>query len=255
MELLEPLPVFLGIAVVRERAIAGMSPNDAPSVLDWTPILLGAPGDLANVSDQSVGVRAVGAVELFEGVQIGKVMAVEYQIIAAVHLRDSIHRKTDTLVNRDKEIEQHERNDYGIDHRRSQDHQRACIQQIGGEACSQLAMAAQDFLFEEDPASFQPYAKLGSALRQFRFELGLQNLDFWRQCHDFGIHRNLPVAGSLKHSTRGVALFVELLRLSSVAFVGQFHQRNSRFSISWTGSFNEILRKFVRLAVYVMSKL
>ena len=64
-------------------------------------------------------------------------MAMEYQIIM-----DSIHRKTDTLVNRDKEIEQHERNDYGIDHRRSQDHQRACIQQIGGEACSQLAMAA-----------------------------------------------------------------------------------------------------------------
>ena len=63
MELLEPLPVFLGIAVVRERAIAGMSPNCAPSVLDWTPILLGAPGDLTNVGDQSVGVRAVGAVE------------------------------------------------------------------------------------------------------------------------------------------------------------------------------------------------
>ena len=57
-------------------------------------------------------------------------------------------------------------------------------------------------------ASFQAYAKLGSALRQFRFELGLQNLDFCRQCRDFGIHRKLPVAGSLKHSTRGVAFFV-----------------------------------------------
>jgi VIT1/CCC1 family predicted Fe2+/Mn2+ transporter len=32
--------------------------------------------------------------------------------------------------------------DHGIDYRRGQDHQRACIQQIGGEACSQLAMAA-----------------------------------------------------------------------------------------------------------------
>jgi hypothetical protein len=69
-------------------------------------------------------------------------------------------------------------------------------------------MAAQDFLFEESSASFQAYAKLGSALRQFRFELGLQNLDFCRQCRDFRIHRKLPVAGSLKHSTRGVAFFV-----------------------------------------------
>ena len=43
-----------------------------------------------------------------------------------------------------------------------------------------------DLLFEESPASFQAYVKLDSALRQFRFELGLQNLDFWRQCRDFG---------------------------------------------------------------------
>ena len=80
--MLQPFPVFVRIAVVRERAVARVSPNHAPGVLDRTPILLGAPGDLANVGNQSVGIRAVGAVELFERVQVGNVMAIEYQIIS-----------------------------------------------------------------------------------------------------------------------------------------------------------------------------
>jgi hypothetical protein len=106
------------------------------------------------------------------------------------------------------------------------------------------AMAAQDFLFEESPSSFQAYAKLGSALRQFRFELGFQNLDFFRQRRDFGIHRKLPIAGSLKHLTRGVAFFVGFIAIKQHRLRRTVSSGKPLLLDLVSRKLHEILRKF-----------
>src|ERR1043166_3323440 len=100
--LLHAFPVALGIAVILERGVARVSANHAPGMLDWTPMLLRAPHDLANIGDQSIGVGAVRAVEFFERVQISKMVAIKYQIIVAAHLWNSVNGKTHGLINRDK---------------------------------------------------------------------------------------------------------------------------------------------------------
>src|SRR6476646_4548350 len=97
-----------------ERGVARMSPNHTPGMFDWTPILLSAPRDLANICNQSIRVGTIGEIELFERVQVSKMVPVEYQIFATAHLRYSINRKADALVNGYEQVEQDKRNDHGI---------------------------------------------------------------------------------------------------------------------------------------------
>src|SRR6476646_10584559 len=90
LQLFQPFPIAVRIPVVHERGVARMSPNHTPGMFDWTPILLSAPRDLANICNQSIRVGTIGAIELFERVQVSKMVPVEYQIFATAHLRYSI---------------------------------------------------------------------------------------------------------------------------------------------------------------------
>ena len=79
LQLFQPFPIAVRIPVIHERGVARVSPNHTPGMFDWTPILLSAPGDLANICNQSICVGTVGAIELFDRVQVSKMVPVEYQ--------------------------------------------------------------------------------------------------------------------------------------------------------------------------------
>src|SRR6476620_7716295 len=88
------------------------------------------------------------------------------------------------------------------------------------------------------------YAKLGSALRQFRFELGLKNLDSCRQRRDFGTHRDPAATESLKHSTRGVAFFVGFTAIKRHRLRRTVSSREAVLLDLVNRKLHEILRKF-----------
>ena len=63
--------------------------------------------------------------------KVSKMVPVEYQIFATAHLRYSINRKADALVNGYEQVEQDKRNDHGIYYRCRHNHRRAGVQDIG----------------------------------------------------------------------------------------------------------------------------
>ena len=69
-----------------------------------TPKLLGSRGDLSYIGDNPVKILAIPAIDLFDSVQIKKIIPVHYEIITSFHLWDLVYRETDALVNRCKNI-------------------------------------------------------------------------------------------------------------------------------------------------------
>src|SRR6478609_4799807 len=93
-------PVPFRITVVDERLISRMRRHDGLSVLDRTPVLLGPCGDFARVREETAGVTAERAVDFLDGVQIGELVPVQYEIASSWHDGDSIDRKADPLKQR-----------------------------------------------------------------------------------------------------------------------------------------------------------
>src|SRR5450755_3440002 len=73
----------LGIAEIGEALVVRMRPQHPTGVLDRAPIDLGTPSDFAEERGHAVGVGTVGAIDLLDRVQIGEVMVIEHQIVAA----------------------------------------------------------------------------------------------------------------------------------------------------------------------------
>ena len=71
------------IAVIGENRIARVRANKAASVLDRAPILFGATGNFTHIGDEPIAIRIISAIELFENVQVGEMMTVEDQEVAA----------------------------------------------------------------------------------------------------------------------------------------------------------------------------
>jgi hypothetical protein len=57
-------------------------------MLDRAPELFRAPGDLARIGDQPVGIAAIDAVQLLDPVQIGEMLPVDDDVVAPAHKRD-----------------------------------------------------------------------------------------------------------------------------------------------------------------------
>ena len=60
--------ISLRIPVIDELAIVRVRRPHARGVPDWAPVLLGPPRNLTHVRETSIGVSAVHAIELFDGV-------------------------------------------------------------------------------------------------------------------------------------------------------------------------------------------
>src|SRR3981081_1321955 len=108
---LQLAPVGVTVTVVHEAAIARVDAQHTARVLDRAPVLLGTGRNLPNVREYTVRIGAVRAIELFNGVEVGELLAVECQVVAPVHARDPIPREAHRLVHSDEQVEQQHRND------------------------------------------------------------------------------------------------------------------------------------------------
>ena len=77
-----------GVPILKKTQIALVRLADAQGMLDWAPILFGAAGNLASISDDAVGITAIGTVQRLEPVEVGQMMTVENDIIRPLDLRD-----------------------------------------------------------------------------------------------------------------------------------------------------------------------
>jgi len=166
------------------------------------PVLLGARGDFAREGDDAVGVGAIGAVELFQFVEISQMMAAKHQIVSAFDLGDAVDRKADRLKNAHENVEQHKGDDASVNHRRGQHHQRTGAEQIRQQLLAQRAIAAQQFLLERDAAVFQADAQFGAALGEFGVEFAFQGLNFFDQRGDGRRHVFVPYATGTKWNSQ-----------------------------------------------------
>jgi hypothetical protein len=73
-------------------------------MFDWTPVLFSPPGDLSDISNQSVGVGAIGAVEAFQHVQIKQFAAIIYKVLVTLDRRYLVDRKAHNQIYRDHEV-------------------------------------------------------------------------------------------------------------------------------------------------------
>src|ERR1700722_20069890 len=92
------------IAVVKKLGVVWVSADYAPRMLYRAPILLCATADFAGVRNYAIGVRAIGAIELFNRVQIAKMMTVEHEIVGAAHLSDAVCLKADRMIDGYEEV-------------------------------------------------------------------------------------------------------------------------------------------------------
>ena len=67
-------------------------------MFDWTPVLLGSPGDFLNISKHSIDISAIDTVKPFHGVEIEQPAAVHHDVVPPSHLRNSIDRETNELI-------------------------------------------------------------------------------------------------------------------------------------------------------------
>ncbi len=103
-------------------------------MLDGTPVLLRSSRYFGPIGEHTIPIRAVGAIEALQKVEIFEPASIEDKIVRASHLRDSIHREADALVHCQEQIEQAERNDGGIDDGRRQVRQKTRVQKVRGES-------------------------------------------------------------------------------------------------------------------------
>ena len=86
-----------------------MGADDAAGMLYRTPILFRTSGDFAHIGNEAVGVRAIGAIELFERVKISEMVTIKHEVVAAIYLGDPIRRKADGLIDGNEQVEQQQR--------------------------------------------------------------------------------------------------------------------------------------------------
>ena len=86
--------------------IAVMRILNSPRVLDRTPVLLGSPGNFHGVGQHPVPIRAVHAVEAFDGVQVSQFVAVNRDVIPAARFGYAVDGKANGLIYGDEQIQQ-----------------------------------------------------------------------------------------------------------------------------------------------------
>ena len=102
----------------------------ATEVLDRTPVLFRSRGNLRHVSQDSVGVGAVLAVDLLDQVQVLEMVPVKGQILPSPHIRDAVDRKAQPLIETANQVQQGDRDETGVNDRRGDQDQEAGTQHI-----------------------------------------------------------------------------------------------------------------------------
>jgi|BarGraIncu00222A_1022003.scaffolds.fasta_scaffold102693_1 hypothetical protein len=96
--------------------VAGVRAQDLAGILDRAEVLFCPRQYLGHVAHEPVAIFAVGAVKLFDEVEIGEVAPVEDEVVGPAHLRDAIDGKAGPLVEADAGIEHEQRQNHAVDH-------------------------------------------------------------------------------------------------------------------------------------------
>jgi hypothetical protein len=99
-------------------------------VLDGTKVLLCPRRDFRNQGEQSVGIGAINASDLLDGIQIGQHAPIEYQVVFPANLGNSVDGKADKLVEGNRSIQQQKGKHAKVNEGRRQDYQQACIAEV-----------------------------------------------------------------------------------------------------------------------------
>jgi len=99
-------------------------------VLDWTPVLFCSGRHFRRISEKPVGVGAVNAIDTLQQVQVFELTSIEDKVVSAFDIWYSIDWEASSLIDRQEEIEQAERNDASVDDWRCHNREDAGIQKI-----------------------------------------------------------------------------------------------------------------------------
>ncbi len=119
------LPVFLSIAEIDEIFVPTVGAFHAPLVLDGTKMLLGPGSNLSEVSENSVRVGAIFAIQLLNEIEIGQAVAIEREIVAPMNLWYAIDRKTNRLIDGTDYVRENDGNQTHPNHRRREKDEKA----------------------------------------------------------------------------------------------------------------------------------
>jgi hypothetical protein len=78
------------------------------SVFDGTEVLLGSRRDFSNEGEQAVGIGAINATDLLDGIQVGQPAPIEHQIVLSANPGNSVDREADKLEDGNRSVEQQE---------------------------------------------------------------------------------------------------------------------------------------------------
>ena len=89
--------------------VVSMRLHSAASVFDGAPVFFGQTNDFPAIGDQSIAIRTVGAIDLFEPIQISQMISVIDKICRSLDTGNPTQGKANPLIDRDKDIHQQHR--------------------------------------------------------------------------------------------------------------------------------------------------
>jgi hypothetical protein len=92
-------------------------------MLDWTPILFGASRDLRRVSENTVGISAIQAVQFFNRIQVRQAVPIKQNKVRSPDFRNAVNWKAGRLVDGEDQVEKNDREQTEPDDRRGQENQ------------------------------------------------------------------------------------------------------------------------------------
>ena len=98
--------MIIGRLTIRQKAAALlMGPEYFAAMFDGAPVLFGAGCYFSCIGNYAICVTAKDAIEFFDEIQVGQVVAIDYDIFGSRNPRHPIKPKTNGLVNSDKCIQ------------------------------------------------------------------------------------------------------------------------------------------------------
>jgi hypothetical protein len=180
--------VIVGVAGFGEACIALMVAEHFSCMLDRAKILFGAGDDCAAIGDQPGAVGAIRAVEFFDDVQVSEMLAVENDVIGALHLANPVDRKTAGLVKTDAQVDQQQRKRHAVDDWAGQQVLRAVGEQPIRQAAPGLAVFCAHRACEFDPLAVDLKAHLALLFPQGDGQLFFKLIHFGQQSANFVAH-------------------------------------------------------------------
>ena len=188
-DFLEAFAVLISIAIVDKKSVTAVDGLHADGVLDGAPMLLGAPGDFLHIGDQAIDVGTIGAIQLFNGVEITEPRAIHRNVFIAVDLGDAINGKADELIETHHHVQRDGGDDAGPDDGSSHDAQNLGIAEIIKQALSQFAVSCSGALLEEHILVLDAVAKFRGLFLGLVEKIGFQLFELSEQGVEFFVDK------------------------------------------------------------------